>query len=192
MNIPTGFGQVNYFFTGDGVPNGAQVTMGFENEGDWSAAAAAEIARVAWHDNLRGLYGNNLSMTNVLVKLGPNVTGPSAVVASASTGTSANVGDSPNTSLLVHKATALGGRAGRGRMYVPGVPSSNVNANGTITSEAIAAFNPALASYGDDMGAGQMPLVLLHGDGSPITSPTTISSLLCDGRAATQRRRLRK
>ena len=36
-----GFGQVNFIFTGSGMPTGAQVTHGFENVGALSAAAAA-------------------------------------------------------------------------------------------------------------------------------------------------------
>lgn len=193
MLIPEGFAQANFIFNGADLPLGGQITMGFIlDPGGPSPSALATELGAAWGATMRPLQTTTVGLDSVLVKFGPNATGPSALVATPFAGTATGAADSPNIAWLVHKNTAFGGRSGRGRFYVPGTPASAltgagqvVGASFTITQTAITAF------YNRLITDGNIPVVL-HAEGAPITEPTVISSFTLDGTAATQRRRLRR
>lgn len=95
-----------------------------------------------------------------------------------------------NTSLLVKKTTGVGGRANRGRMYVPGAPAVKVAPNGSVES----AFRGDIQDDLDDIIAAAPAdpfggYVVLHTDDS--VEPTPITNLTLEAVVATQRRRLR-
>lgn len=193
MLIPDGFAQINAIHTGNGVPTGAQWTLGVglgTFGGDPEALAKAFETWIL----ASGLYVNvasDISMTSVLVKYGPNSTGPSFLEPANEPG-SGGTGSSTQVAFLIHKATSLGGRAGRGRFFLPGVPESNVNSNGLLTSGTATAVNADLDSFLTELTNDGLIPVVLHAEGSPITTPTAITSLTCDAKVATQRRRLRR
>lgn len=99
-------------------------------------------------------------------------------------------GASPNTSILVTKRTNLGGRAGRGRSFFPGITESAVNGAGQIvgdlatTPSDIEDFWPDLFTY---LNLGDA--VLLHTDVND--TPNLITSFTMSSLVSTQRRRLR-
>lgn len=152
----------------------------------------AEVA-IAWSSALiPGLYTSHVAVTGVLVKEGPNNIGASGTYAANMPGTAPNVTGPPQVAMLIRKNTLLGGRSGRGRMYLPGVAEDQVNEAGVITPAIV---DSATARFEDFRGKliaeGLVPL-LIHGSASaPITMPIPISSFQADGRVATQRRRLR-
>lgn len=190
--IPSGFCQINYRFVGDSCPNGAEVTIGANiSSFGGNAADAATAAIQAYNDNVDGVMPATVVLSSVLVKFGPNTTGPSAEVPSGNAGSGGGVSASPNVSWLVHKVTALGGRAGRGRMYWPGVQESEVDASGNLSSGFVTGAQTAMDDFLNDLGTALLIPVVLHSEDSPLTSPTTIIALTVDGLAATQRRRLR-
>lgn len=96
-----------------------------------------------------------------------------------------------NTTLLVKKVTASGGRRGRGRAFVPGFRNSVVLANGNLTSTFVTAMQGEWDTWRTNMVALAEvdSLVLLH-ETAPFT-PSPITDLVVDARAATQRRRMR-
>ena len=98
-----------------------------------------------------------------------------------------------NSTMLVKKVTNLGGRQGRGRMFVPGASLGGVSDNGTLTPGIRGAFQDAIDEF-VTLVALMLDIeqaVLFHDSASPITTPTPLSGLLVDGRIATQRRRMR-
>lgn len=193
MNIPTGTAQVNFVFTGDGLPNGAQCTLGVSVDiFSGTPGDAAVACRDAWMDNLLAIQSPAVTFSEVLVKFGPTATGPSAALVVNSPGTDAGDADSPNVALLVHKQTEFGGRTGRGRMYMPGVPAPDVFVDGTINSTYRAAALAAFSGFYTDLTTANLPPLLLHGENSPVSTPLPITDFLVDGRVATQRRRLRR
>src|SRR3972149_1785273 len=120
MPIPSGFGQVNYRFSGAGAPSGAEVTFGFTVPGGDDPTTAGGDLITAWNaTDMPDLYSLSLTFEEVLVKFGPDATGPSAVTPAGGAGGLGAAGG-PQQAYLVHKHTALGGRQGRGRFYVPG------------------------------------------------------------------------
>lgn len=193
MIIPLNHAQVNYIFDGDALPTGAQVTFGLNLESftgtisDLAALCSAAWMGSAWSDSL----GAGCDLAQILVKVGPNATGPSLLIGAVDGGSLA--GDAtPNVAYLIHKGTAMGGRAGRGRFFLPGVVENAVGPSGLVTSTQLDALQLAANTYIGWMEDGDAPLYLLHGEGSPITEPTRINSLAVDTTVATQRRRLRR
>lgn len=84
--------------------------------------------------------------------------------------------------IIMRKITAVGGRAGRGRMFLPGTASENVvDQNGIVDSVQRAALNTAMENLWDQH-AVTIPTsnpVLLHDEASPVTAPSTITSFQC-------------
>jgi hypothetical protein len=148
----------------------------------------------AWNDNLKSLTSSAVTLTRSVIKLGPNATGPTYEASENIVGTNGGSLAPPNCAVLVKKITALGGREGRGRAYLPGISSISGSldsggnfsgANATTVSNAMQAlFDQMLA---DDL-IGPVTPVVLH---SASSDPTQITSFVCEPKLATQRRRLR-
>jgi hypothetical protein len=190
--IPTGYAQINWKFTGTSCPNGAEVTLGVDiSSYGGTPAAAAGDAIVAYNDNIDGIMPATVTLASVLVKFGPNATGPSAESPSGNAGSGGGASTSPNVAWLVHKTTAQGGRAGRGRMYWPGVQESEVDPSGNLSTAFVTGAQTAVDGFLADLSTALLIPVVLHGAASPLSTPTTILSLEVDGVAATQRRRMR-
>lgn len=194
MLIPNGYGQVNFIFTGTNLPTGAEMTFGIDvtGYGGDPAAAAADIQTENIAAAIDDMYVNSQELVAILVKYGPNATGPSALVPVSLVGNQATASAGPNTAALIHKQTAFGGRAGRGRMYLPGIPENSIENNGALSSGYFTAWDTVWDALRIGLASVDLPMVLLHDAGSPITTPTPITSLVLDPTTATQRRRLRR
>ena len=186
MIIPSGFGQCTIFFTGTGAPTGAACTWGFDHTGfaDPDVVAAAQMGM--FNTNIMPELCDTVSTTLCEVKFGPNDTGPVGTDAAGTAGGVAATSAPPNTAYLVSKRTALGGRANRGRLYLPGVDEADVSAQGTFGTTALQA---AVDQWLTDQDTNQLPMVILHND---VGSPTPVTQLIVSNRVATQRRRLRR
>lgn len=189
MIIPTGYAQVNFRYSGLAAPLGAENVIGVDNNLDLGPADIAAAAITAWTDNIAALCVNDLTLSSVLVKLGPNETGLSAEVGSGQTGASGSAGMTPQNALLVHKVSTRGGRKGRGRLYLPGITEGTADESGNIASGTVAIYQAGFDGFLADMDSATLPIVLLHGDS---TSPSLVTALTVDARIATQRRRNRK
>lgn len=193
MPIPAGCCQINFMFSGNSLPTGAQVTLGADittGPATPTAVGTAVNASVSSSTIVGNLaIGNDYD--GCLVKFGPDATGPSALV-SASISGSGVASCAPNLAYLVHKVTDDGGRAGRGRMYWPGVAEAGVDGAGNIDSSYLSAFQTDVSDLLAKLIADDIFPMVLHGDGSPITVPSEITAFTVDARAATQRRRLRR
>lgn len=192
MVIPTGYAQLNWQMDGTSCPLGAEVVMGVDLEfyGDDIDDLAA-FAYDEWVDKIHPIQTSTTRLSNVHVKYGPSLTGPSADHAGSAVGDITSAGVSPNTALLVTKNTADGGRGGRGRAFMPGLAEADVDTDGGIDSTYLAVAQAQWADFGVAFFFGGAPLVVLHSAGSPITDPSPITSFTVQSLAATQRRRLR-
>jgi hypothetical protein len=192
MTIPVGYAQCNLMFTGTSVPHGAEVTFGLDISGGGGTPTldAQAVESALSTAGLMANLANNVSITTIRVKWGPDNTGPSWDEAAALNGSGgSSVG--PNTAFLVHKATAFGGHAGRGRMYLPGVPEASVDSPGTLAAGVASAINSDLTTFFNALTTAGIPMVLLHGDSSPLVTPTPVTGIQVATTVATQRRRLR-
>lgn len=193
MTIPDGFAQVNFHFEGAGLFYPAECTIGLDvTASSDSPEEIAEILADAWEAEINPSLTNVVTLTEVTVKFGPDVTGPSGSWSGAHQGNVSTSGASPAVTYLVKKGTAFGGRAGRGRMYVPGVPEAQVGSDGDLDDTWVANMTTGFSDWAAVAVANNLGLVLLHQPGSPLATPTPITSLQVDGRVATQRRRNRR
>lgn len=88
---------------------------------------------------------------------------------------------------IVSKSTALGGRKGRGRVFVPGVLESNTELNG-VSSAARTAINSDLDTFISAFPFGSISgLAIIHSDG--ITAPTAVNALRVRTNLAVMRNR---
>ena len=194
MIIPVGYAQVNLIWTGTPIPTGAQMTFGVNNTvNNASASDIAAAVRDQWDTcGIQSRYDPLLSVSSILVKKGPNSTGASFVLPTTLPGSTTSPVVSPNVAALIKKNTAAGGRTGRGRMYMPGIPEGQVNSDGVMVSAFREAITNELGTFRLGLETAGIPMALLHGAGSPVSTPIAITGLVCDTKVATQRRRLRR
>lgn len=190
MIIPEGFSQVNMIFTGTGLPSGAQVAFGVRNEFEKTPIAIANLVKTAWVDSvIMAFFANTTIVTGILVKNGPNDVGPAATLGVSLPGASGSAQAAPNVAVLAHKVTGIGGRHGRGRMYLPGIPEGNVSAGGALDATIQANLTTNLGTFLVKLEAADIPMTLLHSDAF---TPVPVEDLIVDATVATQRRRLRR
>lgn len=186
--IPFGFAQATMIYTSASLPHGAANTLGFDVQAyGGSPGSAAQDVYERWAGVVQGLAGT-IRLAEVLVKFGPGDTGPAASF-SGETVSAANAPSPPNVAYLVRKNTNIGGRQGRGRMYLPGVNESAVDAAGGIAGTLIADLSGRLGTAFAGFIADNLPPVLLHEDA---LAPTPLINLDISGQVATMRRRLRR
>lgn len=190
MVLPSNeFAQVNFQFTMAGNPNLEEITLGLNigNSTD-SYQDIVENLRDHWDQWPAHQQSSSLSFTQAVLKVGPDISGPTYVTPGSGGLYASSSSVPPNVAVLVRKVTALGGRRGRGRMYVPGIPEGSVSAGGLIGSSVIGDWQSALDSFLSALVADNTPPVLLHSDA---TAPTEITDFAVQAFVATQRRRLR-
>lgn len=190
MIIPVGFAQVTHTFSSGFLPFGAVTTYGVDLD---LVITTLDTLASNLYDNFQDhVMGNLSSAVNhdvCRIKAGPNTTGPVGEFTGVEVGGAGGTFASPNLAYLVEKNTALGGRRGRGRMFLPGVTESGIGSAGGLDSTVASDFATNLGNWFDTFaGAGVSP-VLLHSDA---TSPTPITSFTIDPTVATQRNRLRR
>ena len=208
MTIPVGFGQATILMSGNGLPTGGAVVLGFENELGSSAQAAADAYGEAWRDQVMPLLTDDVTLDEVVVKLGPDDVGPTASSAYSTAGTIVTENTPPNTAYLVKKTSNLGGRRGRGRIYIPGVDETKVTSDGRLEATKLGQLQTAMDAFEGEVALAGFPLMILHNpatiwvleDGQPrreptadpIPVPTPVLDLIVQSTVATQRRRLRR
>jgi len=206
LNLPSGYYQASMIFTGAGVPQGAAIVFG-GNQGIAPPATIASAINAAWVANLRPEFSSSIMLAGTRVKCGPMEDGPFAYSSSGSAGTKAGTLFPPNVSFLIRKNTAIGGRQGSGRIYMPGVGDSLADDAGNVTGAYRTTLNTAWSAFLTALGSASAPMVLLHshgayskmvGDPAQIEivivaprAPTPVTDLSVDSVLATQRRRLR-
>jgi hypothetical protein len=167
--------------------------MGFEHTGsDLNPGEAAEGLSGAWVSSILSKQVNDLTLINTHVKYGPNDLGPSADFGGSNPGGDAGDDAAPNIALLVHKVTNVGGHAGQGRFYIPGLNESMVDTGGVIDGSEFAEWVDVVQDFYENIVALDLTPALLHGESSPVADPTPIESFVVDAKAATQRRRMRR
>lgn len=191
MIIPVGYAQVNFKFGGLGLPLGGEVAIGVDNRGsDRTALDIATRCGANWVANLKEPTNTHVTLLTVLAKKGPNATGAFAEVVVNDTGTNATGDFNPSTAALVKKITGLGGRHGRGRMYLPMAGEDDTLTGGQLQPTFLTGVQPSLDDFLAQFTTDDLPMVLLHAVSLPL--PTPVTSLAIEAQIAIQRRRNRK
>lgn len=189
MNIPSGFAQVTLGFAGNGLANPAACVFGVDQGGGATPEDVAETIFDLFVGTILPNLNDDVELVSSLVKFGPNTTGPSAEFTGSEAGGAAGSGGVSNTAYLVRKNSGLGGREGRGRMYLPGVTEVDVGSDGLVDPILLGALQTDVTNFGAGLTLGGFPMVILH---NSATTPTPVTTLVVQSRVATQRRRLRR
>ncbi len=194
VTIPVNYGLLAFHTKTDLDPEEMLWTVGVNLTSVSDPQDVCTDAHAAWSDHIADLTSTIVDLTRVTLKVGPSSTGATYQDVTAASGNDGGSLLPPNSAVLVQKLTNLGGRKGRGRVYLPGISeiSGTLDSSGTFSSgEAgviTAAMNALLLDIGTGSASEGAPLVLLHSDS---TTPTLIVQFFCENKIATQRRRLR-
>lgn len=192
--IPVNVADVTVPIRHAGLGRAAAITFGVNTDAGDSGLYVAEAIQQAVATALHGLCDSETTIGPTLIRRNEGGTGEPIVYLSSTTASGGRTGESqaPNVALLVRKLTPRGGRSGRGRLFIPwGLAESEVNDVGVLTSAAVTKVNTAMATLLTDLESDRVPMVLLHNTDNPVsTTPNSVTSLVCDNRVATQRRRI--
>lgn len=193
MLIPVDYAQVNVFMPVSQYPYVPQCTFGVDTrEFVGTTTEFAEAIYDIWSTEWAGFLTSNVTFDKVRVKYGPNATGPAEEFGGSASGAVSGESVEPSVAALVTKNTSLGGRQGRGRFYLPGMPESYLNPGGDLTSTGMLQGQSCADAWLAAMNTANIPPVLLHGVGTSDTTPEEITSLTLQGRYGSQRRRNRR
>lgn len=192
--IPDGFGLMSWHTLTTGDPEEMIWTMGLGIDEAASVSGLPELGRDAWDDQLKPLTSSVVTLVRVRLRTGPAPTGPTYEIAASIAGTQGGSLPPPNCAVLIQKRSSLGGRANRGRAYLPGISSisGSLDSGGNFGSTPALAVSSAMDAMQNQMATdatfGPVSFVILH---SAVGAPTPITEFVCPPKLATQRRRLR-
>ena len=188
-----------------GTPRESLVTFAFnDGSANNSAQQWAEGIHDAWGFVMQDRLTTEAAWTRVTTLKGDGSTTPE----SGEDGSPVYQGDfamsaaPPNVAALVQKKTGFGGRANRGRVYLPwSVNEGEVDEIGQLTAVARTALQTAVNSFYNTPSVGPFMVIANRTYDLPWDNPNRqltaltigkpVTSLVVDGLVATQRRRLR-
>lgn len=196
--IPPGFGSAAFVFTGAVGTQPYVTTMGLDlGDAGGDFVGAANRAFDAWEEVLIAETSNALTLDRVTLAVGSD--GPGGSVDSSRTpipGEDSGTYGPTAMSAIGRKVTAELGRAGRGRMFLPGFLAENaVDPDGSVVAARRDAITIALDTFVANLQLGGtvpgmlLPPVLLHSAGGP--APTPIETMVCSDLVGWIRGRIR-
>lgn len=196
VNMPVGFGRCSHVFQVAGTSKTPVVTYGFIDDPAKTPAQVAQDRNTEWLAQfvpaaLATTWA--LKETNVSIhRAGGQFIGNYAVL---SQGTAAFNAVSIAVAAILRKFTALGGRKGRGRCYLPAgyLGELSVDPAGIIDPALVTATENRWKAVIAAMSGAAEDMVLLHSALPPAVggAPTTVIAGSMETMVATQRRRQR-
>ena len=194
--IPVGFGEAAVVFTCAGQTRTPEITFGFQAI---SATDPNAIAATIFNDWVANFVPAALASTWAVKQVMVSLNLGSGIVdgldASGSAGSASFNAMSIAVCGLLRKQTALGGRANRGRCYLPAgyLGELSVDQAGVIDGALVSATTGRWQTFITDLAGDDLPMVLLHSGpvGGPFADPTGVDTGFCENLVATQRRRQR-
>jgi len=189
-HIPVGFGQVSYVFAGGPAgPGGAMVTLGLDVPPDVAPAEMAEDLWDAFSTNIMPGLSSSLLFTEARLRFAVTTGEIVQSFFGETVGGDTSESSPPNVAWPVIKFSAFGGRANRGRWFLPGIPEDIVDPSGAINGDATDALNTQLGAFIADLAAANFVPVVLHSD--PELAPTVILAMLSGNKVYTRGSRVR-
>lgn len=190
LQIPNGYSEVAFFHSLTGSLHASVCTIGVNYTGSDFNNEANGLAS-AWGETIMQSMADVWTYTKATFRSQAGVTKERNT---GFPGGTAHTPTTPNTTFLIRKITGLPGRRERGRMYLPGCSEQDLDGTGVVApskATEIAGHLTELIEAATDL---HFAFVLFHNVEDLETeseAPTTIQELVVDGRAATQRRRMR-
>jgi hypothetical protein len=192
VNIPTGFAQLAWHFSGPIVGRDMVTTLGVSVPTSWTPTTSdlTTIANAMANANHPlPLLQSSTTLTKVRAYVGQTGGVPGMYEkADGRAGTGAGSVFPPALCWRITKTTAQPGRTGRGRMFLPGLLESNANDAGVMLNTAITSMDTALTNLVSTLATISLIPFLLHSQVG--TTPNAITGLTCAGTVGLQKRRL--
>ncbi len=152
----------------------------------------AEAAQTWWHNSYRNQFGGSIVLDQIQVrKLDPS--DPLALdytvgLPEGGTRTSGDATEEPaNVSVAMSERTGLAGRKYRGRMYVPGIGTTDVTSDDRISTPAVVRLVGIISALISAYIDINFPLCIFHKADNTFTN---VTSWVIDAILDSQRRRL--
>lgn len=189
MAIPAGYVRITLPFVGAAVPTGAANVLCFENTTSLDADAIQILWNGASGTDPWSYMSSSATCPEMLIKFGPDATGALETRACATAGSSGGAMGGAAIAVLIKKATALGGRRGRGRFFLPAIPEEFVDIGGTLDSTFVSGIQADTDTFFAALAVGGLEACVEHSDGA---TPTPVTAHSVSNVVATQRRRQRR
>lgn len=198
--IPVGYAQVILPMRHALLARPAAITYGINvtaAAGDYVTAADDQV--LAFINNWTSELDSQCTVGPATLRVGQDGGDPLAVEGSVTdVGEEAAAMSPPNCNLLVKKQSALGGRRGRGRCFIPWVLQDGaVSDVGQIDSTSLAVRQANADGWLADLSAGSTgtyasPMYILHDSRGAGTepAPSLVTALTCPSLIAVQNRRI--
>jgi hypothetical protein len=195
--IPEGFGAAQLVFGVVGDSRTPEITFGITDDTSVTPDAIATLIRTEWIANfVPASLATTSSLNKVMVTVNRGGDLLDGLDGNVSAGTASFNAVSLAVAMLLRKTTGMGGRANRGRCYLPNgyLGELSVDQAGVVDPTLVGATT---TRWGDFIGAlndDNIQMVLLHSAISPAVpgAPTPVTGGFCETMVATQRRRQRK
>lgn len=193
--IPVGYGQVTIPFKHASLVRSAVVTFGVDMPAALTGSQVADQIADRTQTAIAATVDSQVTVGPVEISEGAGAEGNIAWVGSTTwVGTRASDSQPPNCALIARKVTGVGGRRGRGRMFLPWcIAETAVDEVGVINPANVITINGLLEDWLERLGleTNPSPMVLLHATGNtPVPAPSPVTSLSLDTRIGNQRDRL--
>lgn len=182
------FAQVTLMFGGGATRRTIMTSFGLNGVTDGNFPDIAANVQASWEAHLKAQTMTAYTLDTILVKRGPNSTGPEYTTSPGIAGTQSGATIPPNCAFLFTKNTVHGGRHGKGRMFYPPLGEGFVDDKGNLAAGVATASSAAADAFRSGVGVDGNSMVLLHSDA---TTPYEVISLVTRGKVATQRRRMK-
>lgn len=196
--IPSDFGSAALVFDSSAGTQPFITTLGINlSNADGDYVGAANNVKGAYATAFSTSWTNDLTLTKCILSVGSDGDGYPTVDSDTPAVPGTGSGDYLPLSncLLVNKRTAVLGRKGRGRFFLPGLLKDNmVDVSGRVGQTTIEAYDEVLEEFmsllltSGGLGVDTSP-VLLHSVQFPV--PTPITSFVCAPLIGTIRKRIR-
>lgn len=200
--IPANFFHISFIHEVTGVDDQVINTLGIGVGAGTSTEANFVDLADAWATNIViPIMSNATTFTRMLVR---DSTGVVLDIDRADVGTSGTSIVPVNCAAVVEKRTGIGGRRNRGRVFIPGIPESQVNEAGLLETTYRDGIDADFVAFQSDVEAidpGEWFTFILHSKGwdgavepadpGNAPAPSLITSWVTKPGIGTQRRRLR-
>lgn len=186
--VPEGFSEIVINYQVPGSAGAVQCAFGVD-----SAVAPGDAALHAGIEdcvgNLTGILSDQVVSNGYTVIVGESAGDLVYDHAFVAQGSRSSDNCPANTSALLQKRCAVGGRRNRGRFYLPCPSGDDVENTGNFDSTAMPLFETYASDALTTLQAAGLEMVILH-QVAPFT-PSVVTTLLPQQKVATQRGRLR-
>lgn len=181
--IPPGFAEISIPLTNAALTRPAYVVFGVELGGaSTNPTVIAGQVQAAFHTTLGAGIDNQVSIGPTRCAVGQDGGDPIIGWTNGSLQGGANIDSLPPANAVVYrKGTAVGGRRGRGFMYIPWqITRASVSEGGVIEASAVTSRTTAANNFLNALTTATYPMVLLHSPGISATpDPTPVTSMVC-------------